>query len=452
MFLIPLLSPFWWPDLRYATYSCSGLIGSTYVVKELGSRNALIFGMTLYCVYVLAFYFAVNVHSSQWIRFFVTLGALLGGWGAGFLWTAQGAYFTRAAQLHHGHLSVGAETIASSVESETSKLASVFAFIYLSSEVLLRALSTLLLGVLQLSWSNLFAIYSVVAILSTMFMFAVLELPEEDSVMSHNVNSDETEPITISDEGSVPPVVNSIWYKATAAWQLLLQDRKMKYMIGLNAIFGLTSSFLTSYVNGTVVRSVLGTDTYVGILTAWVSCVAAASSLLFGSIATTSQHKGNILIVGAVCFMCVAGLFILFPDVTNQWNWMALVSIYTLHGVGRSTFEGTLKATFADYFGYEKEGAFANIILQNGLFSALGFSLTFTLHCSQRQQERWGPYCVVSKDGAVHDVLSFELLIVVVAVLAIFGYLRSSAIRRGELDRAMYEHVPSTPSDIGSQR
>ena len=45
----------------------------------------------------------------------------------------------------------------------------------------------------------------------------------------------------------------------------------------------------------------------------------------------------------------------------------------------RATFEGTLKATFADYFSYEKEGAFANIILQNGLSGAIGYVRKWTL-------------------------------------------------------------------------
>jgi hypothetical protein len=44
-----------------------------------------------------------------------------------------------------------------------------------------------------------------------------------------------------------------------------------------------------------------------------------------------------------------------------------------MQGIGRATFEGTLKATFADFFSYEKEGAFANIILQNGLAGAVGY-------------------------------------------------------------------------------
>jgi Ion channel regulatory protein UNC-93 len=446
---------------RYATYSCSGLIGSTYVVKVLGSRNAMMFGMMLYCIYVFAFYVAVNIRSSDWIRFTATIGALFGGWGAGFLWTAQGAYFTRAAQLYHYHnnncigsrssIALLPSTTPSSVENATSKLASTFAFIYLSSEVGLRALSTLLLGVLHMSWSNLFAVYALVAILSTVLMLLVQKLPEDDIGTSVNVIADETDSAANRQNDHINPTLpaSSVWYKATAAWRLLLNDRKMKYMIGLNAVFGLTSSFLTSYVNGTVVRLVLGTDTYVGVLTAWVSCVAAASSVLFGCIATTTTRKGYVLIVGAFCFMGVAGSFILYPNVavSQQWNWMSLVGVYTLHGIGRATFEGTLKATFADYFGYEKEGAFANIILQNGLSSALGFVLTFTLHCSARKQERWGPYCVTNKDGSIHDVLSFEILIVVTALLAILGYVRSSAIRREENGRGIYENVPNTPSE-----
>jgi MFS family permease len=145
--------------------------------------------------------------------------------------------------------------------------------------------------------------------------------------------------------------------------------------------------------------------------------------------------------------MCIAGSFIIFPHVTDeshQWNWWSLVGVYTLHGVGRATFEGTLKSTFADYFAYEKEGAFANIILQNGLSSALGFALTFLLHCSARKQKLLGPYCVLNKDGSVHDVLTFVVIIVVTAFLAIFGYHRASTIRSNEVSRMQYENIPTT--------
>ena len=402
-------------------------------MKELGSRNALAFGMGLYCLYVFAFYVATNITQHSSLVTIVTIGALFGGWGAGFLWTAQGAYFTRAAQLYHSSQSnSGSSTLLdhpSSIESATAKLASIFAFIYLSSEIGLRALSTFALDVLKLSWSNLFAFYAIVAIISTTLMIFVQKLVDED-----------TTPRTA-------PQTSSIWYKATTAWRLLIQDQKMKYMIGLNAVFGFTSAFLTSYVNGTVVRYVLGSDTYVGLLTAWISFVAAVSSAFFGYVASTTKRKGIVLTVGALCFMCVGGSFIIFPNVSaesKQWTWWSLVGIYTLHGIGRATFEGTLKSTFADYFAYEKEGAFANIILQNGLSSSLGFALTFTLHCSARKQEIWGPYCVMNKDGSVHDVLTFEILIVITAFFAILGYHRASVIRDSEVNRSLYEHIPTT--------
>ena len=432
---------------RYITYAISGLIGSTYVVKELGSRNALAFGMGLYCLYVFAFYVATNITQHSTLVTVVTIGSLLGGWGAGFLWTAQGAYFTRAAQLYHySHNHIRSATSLQhplSIENTTAKLASIFAVIYLSSEIGLRALSTFALDVLKLSWSNLFAFYAVVAIVSTILMIFVQKVRDDDTTTStHAVDNMDSTP-TSALESTLETA--SIWYKATAAWRLLVQDPKMKYMIGLNAVFGFTSAFLTSYVNGTVVRYVLGSDTYVGLLTAWISFVAAISSALFGYVASTSQRKGYVLTIGALCFMCVAGSFIVFPNVSSQqWNWWSLVGVYTLHGIGRATFEGTLKSTFADYFAYEKESAFANIILQNGLSSAIGFALTFTLHCSARKQEIWGPYCVMNKDGSVHDVLTFELLIVVTALLAILGYHRASMIRSNEVSRIQYENIPTT--------
>ena len=148
----------------------------------------------------------------------------------------------------------------------------------------------------------------------------------------------------------------------------------MKYMIGLNAVFGLTSAFLNSYVNGEVVRKVTHDDksSSVGIFNAWVSCVAAAMSLVFGRVSNTLSNSGPVLILGALCFLGVVVPFLVFPATTN-WNFAMLVIVYTLHGTGRATFEGTLKATFADYFAYEPQGAYANIILQNGLATAAGY-------------------------------------------------------------------------------
>jgi MFS family permease len=386
----------WQSGMLYLTYTGSAIFGATYFVKKLGARDALVAGMSFYCVYVACFWLAVVWHEIEGPA--ALTGAAIGGVGAGFLWTAQGVYFSRAAEEH-------ANQLGQPVTDSTAYLAGIFAFIYLAAEVGLRAMSSVLLELGGFQWSSIFGIYSLVTVVSTALMGFV-----------HNY----------ADLPSVGQEV-SAWYKLTAAWQLLRNDTKMKYMIGMNAVFGFTAAFLNSYVNGEVVRVVLHDDDskYIGLLTAWLSGVAAIMSLVFGRV-TKTIGKGPILIFGALCFFAVVLPFLVVPNV-ERWGWFPLVVVYALHGTGRATFEGTLKATFADYFPYEKEGAFANIILQNGLSSAIGYVLTFSLLCSDPSS-----YCVEYKDGKFHDVLTFELLVVVSAVLAIFGFWRASSIHAAE--------------------
>lgn len=160
-----------------------------------------------------------------------------------------------------------------------------------------------------------------------------------------------------------------------------------------------------------------------------MSAIAAVMSLVFGRV-SLRWGKGPVLNFGAICFFMVAFPFVAFPDL-ERWTWPFLVGIYTLHGTGRATFEGTLKATFADYFGYEKEGAFANIILQNGLSSAIGYVLTLSLLCKEKSA-----YCIPYQDGKFHDVLTFEILILVFAIIAILGHWRASVLHRQDQQTA----------------
>ena len=323
-------------------------------------------------------------------------GAAIGGIGGGVLWTAQGSYFTQVSDIF-------AQQSQQDVKESTTYLAGIFAFIYLSEEVMLRTLSTFLMQ-FGFSWSTIFAVYSSVAVVATLMMLLVKDYPTSDSSAS------------------------TVWYKVTAAAQLLWNDPKMKYMIGLNAVFGFAGAFLNSYVNGEVVSVALNDQDskYVGILSGWLAAVAAVMSLVFSRV----TNKGAVLIGGALCFFGVAFPFIVQPN-TEKMGWGTLILIYTLQGTGRATFEATLKATFADYFAFEKEGAFANIILQNGISSAIGYVLTFWLLCSKPSQ-----YCVEYRDSSLHDVLSFEVLVCGTAILAILGYWRASYLSKMEQGQA----------------
>jgi hypothetical protein len=387
--------------------------------------------MGLYCAYVGCFWVATGVENLDKQRAVAYVGAAVGGVGAGFLWTSQGAYFSKAAEDHAAHL-------LQPVSRSTSYLAGIFAFIYLSEELLLRVLSTILAGFL--SWDFIFGLYTVIAVTATMAMPLVPRYPTD--------GDDENDPTR-----------STVFYKVTAAGQLLWRDPKMKYMIGLNAVFGFASAFLNSYVNGEVVPVALNDpdSKYVGMLSAGSSATAAVMSMVFGRLVPSNGGNGTILILGALCFFAVVFPFLVQPD-ASKYGWTVLIMVYAFHGMGRATFEGTLKATFADYFSYEKEGAFANIILQNGFASAIGYFckfhrpvgcqaicglqiqnllvrglyssfwlVTISLVCEEPSR-----YCIKYRSGTLHDVLTFEMIVLVSAILAIVGYLRASAIFRTE--------------------
>ena len=393
----------------HLVYGASSLLGATFVVKQLGSRNSMAIGMSMYAAYVGCFWMALKWGS--FVDTFAAIGAIFGGMGGGLVWTSQGAYFGRASQDY---------AIVSNIKSETatSYLAGVFAFIYLMGEVACKLLSWALLQSWHSQWSTVFAAYAAVAVASTALMFTVQNYPPAE------------------DEEH-----RSIGYKMSAAWQLLRHDRKMPYMVGLNAVFGFAYPFVNSYVNGEVVHRVLTNDTnfkYVGLFSAITSAVAAVCSLAFGNV-PSFIGKGPILIMGALSFATVALVFVVRPNL-EYWRWELLAAVYALQGVGRATFEGALRATFADFFPGEREGAFANIILQNGIFTALGFGLSFAVTCS-----RTGPYCVEYKEGGLHNILVLELAVIVSAAFAILGYLKACILFKAEQEVAIFDNGDEMP-------
>lgn len=389
----------WQSGILMIAYAASSLLGATYAVKTLGPRNSLILGMGSYCLYVGCFYVATilgDEHANQQ-AIAAYLGATLGGIGAGVLWTGQGTYFGLASQEYSSQLQIP-------VAESNAKLAGYHAFLYLAEELVMRMLSSVLLEFEIASWEAIFGIYTLVAVGSTLAMPFIYDYrkadPEEENA--------------------------SAFRKATVAAELLLNDPKMKHMIGFNALFGFASAFLNSYVNGQVLPVALDDpdSKYVGLLASTVSVVAAMASLLFGKFGSNERNNSIILVLGALSFGGVVLPFLFQPD-ASRYGWVAIVGVYCLHGIGRATFEGAWRSTFADYFSSEKEGAFANIILQNGVASGIGYILTFALICDEPSK-----YCIEYSNGTLHDVWTFEFVTLMSMVLAIGGYLRASYLHR----------------------
>lgn len=274
-------------------------------------------------------------------------------------------------------------------------------------------MSTILIEIWGIRWNVIFAIYAILAMLSTVCMFFFVK----DYPHNNNSRGGEEED-------------KSVFYKMTAALQMLYQDKKMKYFVPFNVAFGFCGAFLNSFVSAEVLPVAFhdgDRSTFVGLFAAFHAIMAACMSLFFGYISQKWTGKQPIMIVGSLCFSFVALPFLLQPDLTKFWNWKWLVLIYGLEGTGRATFEGTLKAVFADYFPYEKEGAFANIILQNGLSAALGYAFSL-VSCDNTTSV----YCKEYKDKSHHDIFFFALSVVVAGILAVVGLVRASVLFQQE--------------------
>ncbi|KAL3765244.1 hypothetical protein ACHAW5_010863 [Stephanodiscus triporus] len=193
----------------------------------------------------------------------------------------------------------------------------------------------------------------------------------------------------------------------------------------------MSTSFASSILNGEVIQRVLSdpNSTYVGLYTAVTSLVAAGSSLIFGWMQTSRGRfrcgKGDALTIGASSYLTISLLFLFLLD----WDRMTLLFIYTLLGIGRATYEGTLRAVFADFFPNDKEGAFGNVILFTGTSSTVGYVLSVTgaLEC-----DRVGRYCLEYSDGSMHNVLVMEWVIIVTAIVAIPSFWRAAWLFRND--------------------
>jgi MFS family permease len=246
--------------------------------------------------------------------------------------------------------------------------------------------------------------YTLVAVVSTLMMVLVKDYP-------------------ISEEERRKNEAQSVLYKSTVTFRLLISDAKMKYMVLLCAAFSLSSVFITTFVNAEVIRVSLGDDksAYVGFFTSVTAAVGGIMSVVFGYVSQRiGGGNGFILVIGCMSFFIISFLFAMYPDFSD-WHFSSLLVIYALQGIGRATFEGTLKAEFATVF-QDKEAAFGNIIFQNGLVTSLGFSMVARMKCSHV-----GDYCIEFEDGSLHNIFIFEVLVMIFAALAVAGYFVSAA-------------------------
>ena len=377
--------------ILYLCYTVTALSGvSPMLIQQFSSRKALLIGMVMYGAYVLCFVVAALQETTTGSKISAWLGAAVGGIGAGIFWTAQGVYFSQAVSEYL--------SLFPDAGDAHSRWAGQFAFTFLICETVLDLLATILVQNMGVSWVILFLSYAFVVVAATLTMLHAKEYSSDIDSRDGN---------------------RHFCFKGSISLQLCVNDRRMKYFLFFNVAFGFCGAFLNSFVNGQVVIAALGSDAFVGILVAIHGGTAAIFSLLFGHVLAPRIGKLSVLIVGAIGFACVAIPFIIQPKL-DWWSWGTLILVYCSGGIGRASYEGNLKAIFADYFVDDKEAAFANIILQHGLSSTVAYFWSPHLTCSSTNSA----YCIAYRDGSMHSLLQSVTVVVATSCAAILGLLR----------------------------
>mmetsp|Transcript_15908 Transcript_15908/g.60607 ORF Transcript_15908/g.60607 Transcript_15908/m.60607 type:complete len:460 (+) Transcript_15908:372-1751(+) len=420
----------------YLFYTMTALTVSTAIVNRLGQKGALVGGLLLYCVYVVSFLIAREAPPLRWpVALF---GAVTGGIAAGFLWTAQGGYFTTCATAY-------AYASGSSTEAATSRLSGIFAVIYLGFEVVLKLLSSLIqFGVCGDKWDKdfltgscgddgrkdsgiltVYIVYTAVAIVSTVGMAFISVVREDDGgqlrtalLPRGRANADDGNGLTGASGDDAGPEQDDLGAedaaesasepstlvdRASEAIRFLATNTKMQLMVWTNFTFGFLAAFINSYVVADVIP-----DGQVGYYVAIIPLVATFMSLPLGYLSEKTGSKVYAMFSGQVAFLAfILAFVVLGASVLGKAY--VLAPLFVIYGLGRAMWEGPNKAVFADFFAASSGPAFANLILQNGGASALAFFLYPSL-----------------------SVATKEYLCLVISAIAIPAYLAADRIHVSE--------------------
>ena len=289
------------------------------------------------------------------------------------LFTAYGAYFATTCAIFvkdPGQVAKG-----TTPQQATSMFSGAFATIYLLCEVLFKVLATIIPRNFSGGRSVVLFTYSVIAVVAAICMtvIAPLETPPadtEEALAAAQAGLRST--MRPADAPDAKPA-GAGGKKLFAALSLFGKDKKMPLMIGLNLAFGFASAYLTSYLNGTVVRRTKGWE-MIGYYSAITPVVAGALGMPLGWLGK-SHGKSPVMMLGSVAFILMllpaVGPTKLPLEVISQTP--ILIGVYMLEGTARCVFEGANRAVFADFFFDQKEAAFANIVWQSGGASTIAF-------------------------------------------------------------------------------
>eukprot|EP01064_Diplonema_japonicum_P025706 TRINITY_DN37129_c0_g1_i1.p1 TRINITY_DN37129_c0_g1~~TRINITY_DN37129_c0_g1_i1.p1 ORF type:complete len:478 (+),score=95.40 TRINITY_DN37129_c0_g1_i1:21-1454(+) len=338
----------------YGVYTGTALLFAGPVVGYLGEKWSLVAGLSLYTSYLAAFLIAlycdprddVEAESAATCAYVGFVGgSSIGGFAAGFYWTAQAAYFSASSLKYSQITNMEARQV-------TSSFSAVFSGAYLSAELAAK-----------------------------MFSFLLLQLHDDDKYAQNVIFIVCTGLAVVSSIGMVfvPPIEKRIPRKkpsfssAFATLRMQATDPFLLLAIPFNFSFGFISSLINNVVNALIIKVYLG-EWAVPLLSAGVSGVAALSAFPLMWLTKVLGSKLPIIYLGAVMFFIEALIYLIFSQ-EQLGKWSIMITLVAVQGISRAVWEGPNKAVVADYYPQQsiRALAYTSYVLQNGLSSSIGF-------------------------------------------------------------------------------
>jgi len=334
--------------ILYGTYTLSALFAAVPLVLTLGAKRSLSAGLWLYCLYIIPFAIILLFPqiSTSVTTGLVIVGSATGGFGAGWLWTAQGKYFAAAAAEY-------SKFTGNPKEEINGYFGGIFSSIYVGFEVFMKLFSS----VVRDNWSQggkqfVFTFYAAAAIVSATGMLFVRPLPNKPSQETSSTAQ--------------------LFCKKLKDIKVVAGDAKIWLLGPLNFAFGFTASYVGYYLNGKIGSVSVGSNN-VGYLAAMIPGYAALAGVPYHYI---SEYVGKSVMMfsGCLSYLAIGMVGYAIPKQTLiNGKWGTLIGLYVVAGNGRAIFESTNRAVFADFFPSTSAGAFAFMAVQSGLAGTLGF-------------------------------------------------------------------------------
>lgn len=225
----------------YLCYTLSALFCAKPIVLNLGPKLSILCGLFSFLVYVGSFFLSIVL--PQFAKILFPLGATLCGIGAGIVWTAQGAYYARNAQLY--------ASISFLLQAQVNaNFAAIFAACYLGFESVTKVLATiiyLLFGGAHHWRAVVFGTYSCLSFIAFLLCTQISHL--EVTTVRKTTTWAEL-------KSEVLAVVNG-----------LRNSQRLLLLVPYQICFGFHSGFIGVYINRKIVAESFG-DGYIGVMTA----------------------------------------------------------------------------------------------------------------------------------------------------------------------------------------